>query len=181
MQGVNWLRAGLLAMAWQAGAAQAAGEIDRRFGVDGMVRLALQPVDGESHDIAVAACARPDGSLQLAALPGGRLLYAAAAKDGAGTMRSMAFARLRIGAGFVLQADPTFGEDGALGSAYPAPAACAGQDSGEIFRRFTYWKGRPTAVGTVNAACDAVPPDYDWMLLRLDLERVFRDGFGADD
>jgi hypothetical protein len=447
MQGVNWLRAGLLAMAWQAGAAQAAGEIDRRFGVDGMVRLALQPVDGQSHDIAVAACARPDGSLfvagfasgglrivsawytergaldlrysgdgkasfpigpdvpytarglclpdgrvvltaemvnatsnegavhvwrldpasgeldpgfgaggvrvldldaydnnlgtlesvrsltlgrdgdlllgglysqgsqddrlrgflarldaqgsvravtlahqwnpawnelgpaapaadgtlwsaarrsgnvagveaallrfdydtlvyrdtlhaqisvdlspehavmldgatmalagfrqggkplvallradavqvlqpplpagyqtvqnsQLAALPGGRLLYAAAAKDGAGTMRSMAFARLRIGAGDVLQADPTFGEGGVLGSAYPAAAACAGQDSAEIFRRFTYWKGRPTAVGTVNAACDAAPPDYDWMLLRLDLERVFRDGFGADD
>jgi hypothetical protein len=136
--------------------------------------------------VAVLQPPLPDGyqtvqNTQVAALPGGRLLFAAAAKDGAGTMRSMVFARLLVGPGYALQADPAFGSGGALGSRFPAPAACAGDDSAEIFRRFTYWKGRPTAIGAVSASCDAATSDYDWMLLRLDLERVFGDGFGRGD
>ena len=121
-------------------------------------------------------------NVQVAALPGGgRLLFAAAAQDGAGIMRSMAFARLLIGPGLALQADSTFGESGALGSAFPAAAECPGHDSEEVFRRFTYWRGRPTAIGGVVAGCPAATRDYDWMLLRLDLERVFRDGFDPDE
>jgi hypothetical protein len=120
-------------------------------------------------------------NVQIAALPGAQLLFAGAAKDAGDRMRSMAFARLRIAPDLSLQADPSFGDGGAWGSAFPAPAACAGHDTEEVFRRFTYWKGRPTAIGAVDTACPGGAQDFDWMLLRLDLERVFRDGFGAGD
>jgi hypothetical protein len=120
-------------------------------------------------------------NVQIAALPGARLLFAGAAKDADDRMRAMAFARLRIAPDSSLQVDPSFGDGGAWGSVFPPPAACAGHDTEEVFRRFTYWKGRPTAIGAVDVACPGSAQDFDWLLLRLDLERVFRDGFGADD
>ena len=113
---------------------------------------------------------------QLAALPDGSLLYAATFREETQFVgRGEYFARIRRNLDGTLALDTEFGTGGVLATKFPRNAACPERPVEQYFRRFTFWKGRPTAIGFTESSCDV--PDADYLVLRLALDGIHGSGF----
>jgi hypothetical protein len=115
---------------------------------------------------------------QVAALPGGDLLFGASYRvDGSQQGAGQYFSRLHRNPDGSLALDAGFGDGGILTTAHPPMPDCPALSPPQDFRRFTYWKGRPTAIGYVETSCDPATKNLDYVVLRLDLDAAFGDGF----
>lgn len=149
----------------------------------GGVRQDLKPVVVvvTAEDYSLLQLPVPDGVIgaakpQVASLPDGALLLGGSLR-GADAPAGLYFARVLRNPDRSLTLDTRFGNGGILAITHPRNPACPALATVQDFRRFTYWKGRPTAVGMLDLDCAANVDDGDYHVTRLALEGVHGDGF----
>lgn len=113
------------------------------------------------------------------ALPGDRVLAAlAVGRRGEGVHRGMHLAMVRIGTAIGSDVlDTTFGTGGAQTAAFRAAGSgCTETLPGQDFSGIALWRGAPVLVGNVDAACSNDGGALDYLVARLNVDRLFADG-----